>query len=230
MDSTYSVGDVASALGTTAHRVRRARAHVGRNKERIPSSQLRELVTELGAAPVVDGLSREALFVLSALAQRPLGLRSARAVARAAGVSPTTATRLLRELEPDYVDHEREQAIEGGVREVDVWYANRISPAWRDVEDVVRSTVTPVGVRDQRPSTRVPRRLWHLFWNTDPAALDVRHDGAFIAHRLLATRDLQGLAWLASGAVSRPNLRKASEAKDLDDRQKGFALSIARRT
>jgi hypothetical protein len=52
----------------------------------------------LGIAPAITGLRREDVLVLAALGRRPLGLGSARAVARAAGVSPTTAGRSLNRL------------------------------------------------------------------------------------------------------------------------------------
>ena len=56
------------------------------------------LLKHLGKAAKVKDLSREELFNLKVLSTRPFGLRSARLVARHAGISPSTALKLLNNL------------------------------------------------------------------------------------------------------------------------------------
>jgi hypothetical protein len=233
MDTTVS--EAAAALNTSPHRVRRARARLGsgspgRQSKRVTGEEFKELLGELGFAPTETGLSREALFVAAALAKRPFGLSSTRAVARAAGISPTTASRMLLELERrGIVERTNEKVIEGGVRDTKTWHVVRTSPSWQAIEDAVRSTVIPTsGAVEGDSKHDVPPYLRHLFWNVNANSLDTRRDGTFIAHRLLLARDAQGLAWLASGKVSKRQLRRAAEARDLDDRQRDFALSLAR--
>jgi hypothetical protein len=150
-------------------------------------------------------------------------------VARVAGVSPTTASRALARLEnKGYVVYPVRRVVEGAVKEVELWEINWSSPAWRSVESDVRGTVLPARVAAGHASSSPPKYLDHLFWNVDRSSLNLDRDGAFIALRVLGSLDLQGLSWLASGAISKENLRRASRARGISPRQKDFALNLAR--
>ena len=88
-------------------------------------------------------------------------------------------------------------------------------------------TVLRARVAAGHASSSPPKYLDHLFWNVDRSSLNLDRDGAFIALRVLGSLDLQGLSWLASGAISKENLRRASRARGISPRQKDFALNLA---
>lgn len=233
MDSTISFPSAAATLNTSAPRVRRALSRLGASANehrRLTVDQVHLLLNELGFAPAHNRLSREEMFILSALSFRPLGLRSARAVSRAAGVSPTTASRLLFSLERDgYVKQTTQLIADGRARQISVWEVDHTSPQWIAIREDVRKTILPIPSKSSdKTSNRVPHRLDHLFWNVDRKSLDVNEDGAFIAHRLLTSPDTQGLAWLAEGHVSSRDLRRAAKARGVTPRQRAFALNLAR--
>ncbi|MDQ3114533.1 MAG: hypothetical protein M3Q84_10660, partial [Actinomycetota bacterium] len=104
MDMRSAVS-VAREAGTNVPRLLRAVDRLGLSPERTKGGTLRlssddvaALTQELGVVVSVADLRRSQLQVLAALARAPLGLRSGRAVARAAGLSPTAAIRALRDL------------------------------------------------------------------------------------------------------------------------------------
>jgi len=204
MDTMFTASEVATALGVSVSRVHRA-ARTGVAEASVdPAGRLRldpgamaELRRRWGAVPSVRGLSREAVLALAALSRRPLGLCSARAVARAGGISPTTAARVLRELAArGYVEQRTERIVEGRVRDAQIWAVRWGSPEWLAVAGDVGRCVLP-RPEGSAASRRVPRRLGHLFWNVDLGRLDVERDGRFIADRILRQDDPQALAWMA---------------------------------
>ena len=104
MDMRSAVS-VAREVGTNVPRLLRAVDRLGLSPERTRGGTLRlasddvaALAQELGVVVPVADLRRSQVQVLAALARAPLGLRSGRAVARAAGLSPTAAMRALRDL------------------------------------------------------------------------------------------------------------------------------------
>jgi len=234
MDNMISTTEAAHALNTTLPRVHRSLSRLGigaldGHRWKLTDGDLKRLRADLGFAPEREDVDREELFVLAALRQHSLGLRSARAVARVARISPTTASRVLARLEnKGYVGHLIRRVVEGAVKEVKLWEINWSSPAWRSLESDVRLTVLPARVAADRASSSPPKYLDHLFWNVDRSSLNLESDGAFIALRILSSTDLQGLSWLASGAISKKNLRRASLARGISSRQKDFALNLAR--
>ena len=234
MDSTISTTEAAQALNTTLPRVHRSLSRLGigtldGHRWKLTDGDFKRLRADLGFAPDREDVDREELFVLAALRQHSLGLRSARAVARVAGVSPTTASRALARLEnKGYVDHPVRRVVEGAVKEVELWEINWSSPAWRSLECDVRLTILPARVAADHASSSPPKYLDHLFWNVDRSSLNLERDGTFIALRILGSFDLQGLSWLASGAISKQNLRRATRARGISPRQKDFALNLAR--
>jgi hypothetical protein len=114
------------------------------------------------------------------------------------------------------------------VKEVEQWEISWSSPAWRSLESDVLLTVLPARAATDHASSSPPKYLDHLFWNVDRSSLNIETDGAFIAQRILGSLDLQGLSWLASGAISKENLRRASRSRGIPPGQKDFALYLAR--
>lgn len=212
---------VAGELGVSIPTVRRAVDRLGLRPATTPGGHLRlddsdveALRAHLGAVPTVDGLTRTQVLVLAAVSRAPLGLRSERAVARAAGVSPTAAGRALDVLAArGLVRHEERTLAEGRAVTGSVWRLD-IGPAWLAIADRVGATILPTP--DPVPAPRgVPRRFWHLFWNADPAALDLERDGEAVAVRMLLGDDLEALAW-ACAHLSPDALRRAAANRGAD--------------
>lgn len=155
-----------------------------------------------GITPRVADLSRSEVLVLAALARWPFGLRSARAVARTAGVSPTVAARVLERLrERGLVQHRRLLVAEGHAREVDNWSIEWRSPDWWRLAAAVARTPLPESAphaRAARPPRRVPRRFWHLFWDANPASVDLRRHSDYVVARVLEFGDRNAVAWLVA--------------------------------
>jgi hypothetical protein len=157
------------------------------------------LERRLGFAPAVAGLSREQVLAAAALLGRPLGLRSARAVARAAGVSPTTSSRALRHLEQiKLVRRRRRRVMLGTPTDVAVWEIDVRNRRWARLAPILADTVFPEASDAVVGEERVPLWLRHLFWNADVHLLDLRRDAAYIAGRILASDDAQAHAWAAA--------------------------------
>jgi hypothetical protein len=205
MDS-WSTGDVAALTGLSIPAVHRAVARfdvavetTARGHLRFGSEAVTALVEAVGAAPVVDQHSRQDLLVLRALSLAPLGLRSRRAVARTARVSPTTAGEVLdRMVSAGLVCHEYGTFAEGVAAEGELWRLAYDNPGWLELAPVVATVVLPRARRGKRRlALTLPRRLHHLFWNAEPSRIDVQRDAEYIASRLLLSDDAQGLAWAA---------------------------------
>ena len=97
-----------------------------------------------GFAPAIAGLTREDVLVLAALGRRPLGLRSARAVARAARVSPTIAGRSLRRLAAQaYVARLTVRVAEGAAKDVAVWVVRWTERPWQQVAGTIGQATLP---------------------------------------------------------------------------------------
>ncbi len=222
MDTSRTAAEVARLLGTSVPRVHRAAAeglipvsHDARGRLRIDHAGVVALRARGGHAPQVEGLTREQAFVLAALGRRPFGLRSARAVARAAGVSPTTATRALSVLlAAGTVERRTDRVAEGRPRDVTVWTVRWSSPGWLAVAPTMGRVVVPTS-KPPRPQCRVPRRFGHLFWNADLATLDVSEHGRYVADRILRGDDPQALAWMAEH-VAPADVLAAARGRGLD--------------
>src|SRR6266536_2390196 len=135
---TLSASEAARRLGTSVPRVQRAIDRLGLSVERsgmgrvrLSEPQLEQLRAELGVVPPVDGLRRVETQVLAALARTPRGLAGTRAVARRAGVSPTSAAGALGSLVArGLVSRQRAWAVAGRAREVELVRANVTAPEW----------------------------------------------------------------------------------------------------
>lgn len=231
MDSN-SAAQLARELGTNTPRLLRAVRRLGldpargeRGALRLTSADALLLADELGIAVAVPGLRRSQVLALAALARAPMGLRSARAVARASGLSPTAAGIALGELLDLGLAETRQQTVaEGRARTVEITYPNLAAPRWPDLapllaQVVLRPVVPPV-------PRRVPARLAHLFWNAPPGQIDLAVHGPYIARRVLRDGDTQALAWAAQ-ALTAADWTEAGRARGLAPRQRALAANLA---
>jgi hypothetical protein len=237
--SLLTSGQVARELSTTVPRVLRAvrRGEVQTvrrgNRFLFDAAAVRELRRRWGVVPAVDGLTREDVLVLAALGRRPFGLGSARAVARAAGVSPTTAGRALRRLvEQGYVTRDRVRVAEGEARDAAVWIVRWAGPPWLRVAETVGQAVLPseepAAPSDRTRHTRggLPPRLAHLFWNEDPQALDLDRHASLVADRILRSEDPEAHAWMLRRLPPRAIL-KATGTRNLEPRRAHLGRLLA---
>lgn len=195
---------------------------------RLDAGDLERLTAELNSFPAVEELSHEDVRALAALSRRPFGLTSARALARAARISPTAAGASLRRLvAAGYVEQVTHRVVEGRVRDVSTWQVRWTSPRWSEVAPTIARVVLPV-LPPGRPARHLPRRFAHLFWDVPhPDRVDVRRLGPTVAYRMLTSNDPQALAWAAS-ALSRSDLRKAMRRRGMDDRTRAMAENLLR--
>jgi excisionase family DNA binding protein len=240
MDSNelLTSGEVARRLGTSVPRVLRAarRGKVGAvrrgNRFLFDADAVELLRRRWGAVPSLPGLTREDVLVLATLGRRPLGLRSGRAVARAAGVSPTATGRALRRLaERGYVTRETARVTEGEVRDVPVWTVRWTGPAWLGVAAAVGQATLPSKQDARRhrvapPRRRVPSRLAHLLWNEDLAALDAERDAVLLADRILRSEDPEAHVWMMQHLPADAIL-KATRTRNLDPRRASLGRLLA---
>lgn len=191
MDS-YSIAAAARALGTSAPRVYRAIKRLGlepsidRRGALLTAAQLETLRESLGDAKPAGDFSRETVKVLAVLASKPRGVRSNRALARAAGVSPTTVGKVLAVLQRDDVVRVEQRVLpEGAARKVNVVAINSASPVWRAVASDVRRVHLDYEPYSNSEPKIVPRRLRHHFWNAPATNLRLPENADYVAARLL---------------------------------------------
>jgi hypothetical protein len=182
----FSAPEVARELGISLPRVHRLLdthgvPRAGRGVVRTVSlKSLERMRDKVGAVPAAGaGLDRVQTLVLSAVARASLGLESQRAVARAAGVSPTATGRALAALRRrGLVGQVDRKVVRGTGRTLTFWTARSRGRDWTpEVQHAVKTTVLPAKA-PSRPARRVPSRFAHLFWNADLANLDLENDGA----------------------------------------------------
>jgi hypothetical protein len=197
---------------------------------RFSGNDVALLERRLGYAPHVAGLSREHVLVAAALLGRPLGLRSGRAVARAAGISPTTASRALRHLEQlALVRRRRRRVMLGTPTDIDVWAIDVRNRRWARLAPTLADTVFPEASEPAALDTRVPLWLRHLFWNADVHHLDVEQDAAYIAGRILGSDDAQAHAWAAATLPGEAFLH-AARMRGVPERGAALARNLASAT
>jgi len=234
MDSVLTTGLVAEKLGTTRSRVHRAVARglvrpatTDGGHLRFTEADVALLEQRLGFAPAVAGLSREEVLVAAVLLRHPLGLRSARAVARATGISPTTASRGLHRLdELKLVRRRRRRVVLGFPTDVDVWEIDVRNRRWTRLAPALADVVLPGSSEPADRHRRVPVWLRHLFWNADVHALDVERDAAYIAGRILASDDAQAHAWAAQTLPAAAFLQ-AARMRGVPPRRASLARHLA---
>lgn len=224
-DSDRSVPELAAYLGVSMPRLHRAldvegvAPAGGRGRRRpVPKDVARRLVRRLGAVPVrLPGFDRTEMLVLGAVARAPLGFASLRAVARAAGVSPTGVSAAMTRFQGQGLVVRRERrVVQGRVRRVCYWVADLLHPAWTaEVLRAANAVVLPVGVQSAAPPRRVPSIYGHAFWNVDLRTVDPRKHPDFVAARLLQLDDAGAWAWAARHLPAR-SLRRAAQARGVD--------------
>lgn len=233
MDTTISAAALARELHTTIPRIVRAIERLGlvarRDNGRVAltPSDADLLRTNLGISPPrVPGLTPTATKVLAALSRAPLGLTSARIVARRAGVSPTAAGHAIDLLRTRGLVTVQQRTLPAGrARRFDVISLDYRSPAWQELAGAIATVQTPTP-ESHSAARRVPPRLRHLFWNTAPSQLDTRHSGPYIARRLLSTGDPDGLAWGLAN-LTPDDWRHASATRGITPRRRAMARNFA---
>jgi DNA-binding transcriptional ArsR family regulator len=221
-------------LGTTVPRIHRAVDRLALSPQRTKGGHLRlsredveRLRHLLGPDnQAADGLSHSDRQVVGALARRPLGIRSIRAVARASGVSPTTASRSLARLEQmGFVETITRTVVEGRIKQVQAWQVT--------TERIVEAVKLTVGLRFPVPKRvvrtgRLPSRVHHLFWSVPhPERLDLERDADYIAYRILVSEDVAALVW-ATLSLPRSAWAAASKIRGLDGPRRALAENLAR--
>ncbi|MGI9001559.1 MAG: MarR family transcriptional regulator [Pseudonocardia sp.] len=180
---------------------------------------------ELDIATRVTNLRRSHIQVLAALARSPMGRRSARAVARAGGLSPTAGIRAVRDLfDLGLVERRHETFAEGTVTTAEILYANLMHPQWPELAPRLAQVRRPRAPR--AASRRIPARLAHVFWNVPVRDIDVTEHGPFIARRVLLEGDTQALAWAAE-TLTAENWRAAAQGRGIDARRRALAENLA---
>lgn len=230
---TRSTAETARVLGTSVPRIWRAIKATGVEPiefgrgARLTDRDVATLRGHLGYAPTVEGFTREDMFVLAAMSKRPLGVRSARVVARIASVSPTTASRSLAKLmAAGLVVRRTVRRVEGRVVDVEIYDLNMPSAEWDAVADRVREVVLPAPKPRPRPK-RVPHYLWQHFWNhSSPSRISLPEDENYVAARLLLSRDPEALAWAATH-LSADAIRYVTKLRGVDERERSALLSLA---
>lgn len=224
-ESQRSVPELAAYLGVSVPRLHRALDDDGTppaggrgHRRLVAADTVRRLVRRIGAVPLVlPGLDRTEMLVLGAVARAPLGFASTRAVARAAGVSPTTAGAALARFQAEGLVVRRDRrVVQGRVRNVRYWIADLLNPAWTAaVLRAANSVVLPTGVQPAEPPRRVPHNYGHAFWNADLRTVDPRKHADFVAARLLQLDDAGAWFWAARHLPAR-SLRRAARARGVD--------------
>lgn len=232
----FSVAEASRLLGVSEPRLYRAVATNGlstldaEGRLRLSPVAVAGLVRRWGWIPPdlrACGLSREAVLVLAALSRSPLGLRSARSVARRASIAPATAVKALAALvDRNLVLEQRQLVVEGRVTDVGVWTLNWRASEWRILSTLVAKVVLPTPATQARNQRSVPSRFAHLFWNEDTAALDVTRDGTMIAERILGSGDAEAIAW-AGGAIAPWSLRRVGGLRNIPPRVAALAEALA---
>jgi len=233
---TCSAAEAARRLDTNTPRVVRALKRLGLEGDArgangrfcLTEVMLGRLHGELGVTPRIEGFSATEVRVLSALARAPLGLSSIRVLARQADLSPTAASRAVKELEnKGFIRREDTVIAAGRAREVSLIHVNRLHGEWPRIQSLLRSAAPATGRRKVGQGD-VPPRLRHLFWNTAPSQLCVATSGPYIARRLLTRMDFEGLAW-GVDHLSPSDWEQAAKGRGFDESVQALAHNLARR-
>ena len=230
-----SATTIARLLGVSLPRLHRlldaegVAAAGGRGHRRsVAGDVVRRLVRHMGAVPVMlPDYDRTEMLVLGALARAPLGFVSARAVARAAGVSPTAASSALATFEARGMARRNERRVlQGRIRLIRFWVADLLHAAWtKDVLVAANAVALPIRARPANPPRRVPAGYGHAFWNVDPRTVDPSLNPDFVAARLLQLDDAGAWVWAARNLPARSLLR-AANARGVDAGRKALVKNL----
>jgi hypothetical protein len=238
VDMDISIATAAARLGTSVHRVTRAIERLGiptspattergRPPRVLDEHGFTRLLDDLGATPLVDGYTREEMFVLAALNLDSCGFRSVREVAMASVISPTTATHVL----PRLIDRglvvtaSQKELLNGRVVTVTAYHANREHPEWEALSGRIEATRLPIG-KPTPPAKIVPRRFWHLFWNASPQRLPLSEHADFVASRMLLSDDSRAREWAATNLPA-SSIARAATVRHATDEDREWLLGLA---
>ncbi len=195
---------------------------------RFDARQVAELRKYLG--PTLQRVPLVEDRVLVALSCAPLGLSSIRAVARAAGVSPTSASHALGALaRRGWVSSEGRTVPGARAHYVTLWRIDFGHPEWPSMRGRIAAARPFVqGVTPLAPSTHdvLPRRFAYLFWNAPVRELRVSKHGDYIAHRALMAEDPGLLAW-AAAALAPQAWEAAARVRGTDAEHRSLAANLA---
>ncbi|WP_298445722.1 MarR family transcriptional regulator [Ferrimicrobium sp.] len=170
------------------HRIVRGHPGVSYNTRghlRLDASAVEYLRSRVGVIPEVSGLTRTETQVLIAISRHSRGLVSIRQVARAAGVSPTSAARAITTLKSrDLVRQDPVLLFDGKVVEREVFTIKWDSQTWLTVAPLIARAVLPKQ-RLLATSRHLPPRLASTFWTGDWRNINVTTDALAVAERIL---------------------------------------------
>lgn len=190
----------------------------GRGRVRTLDAHTAErMLASRGATPRTARTDSE-LRVLAALSFSPLGLRSYRSTAAKAGISPTTASRVITRLADEgYVEQRDVKVPSTRARREKRWFAD--STRWSpDVREAVRQTRLPQRMPQQAD---LPPDLRYLFWNAEPSALDPRVNGSYMAERLLTAPDMRAWQWALTN-IPRDSIETAVGRRGVGERTRAL--------
>lgn len=231
---TISLRQAARELRTSAPRVRRALDRLGRAPTTrgrghplgITPADVAFLRTELRSAPRVPGLTSGQARVLAALLRAPLGVVSARALARRASVSPSTASRALPALEQRGLVRRESVVLPGSrARRTSIWRAVPDHPALAEIWPAL-SQIRPARRAPHTRQTRLPAHLHHLFWTGDASRLRLPADAVFIARRFLDFDEPEAIDWAADN-IPADAWRQAARLRGVSPRARALAKALA---
>jgi DNA-binding Lrp family transcriptional regulator len=186
---TSGAPTVAAELGVSLPRLHRSIRSIRPERGtpvRLSAEEVAVLKRRLGSIPRITGFSREELQVLVALSRHPRGLISIRQVAKAAGISPTTASKILKGLEGrDLVKRETARLFEASVQDRPVYVINFGSPEWPELARRLARATLPE-LEEKPPGRRLPPRLAATFWTGSWHDVDVTANPLYVARRILA--------------------------------------------
>lgn len=189
----------------------------------VPDSAYTTIADAIGATPAIPtGLTREAILVLAAIASAPLGAVSARAIATKAGVSPTTASKLVHKLAHEGLIEQRSRMeARGTARLVTRWHLTSFRDWPPEVVDAVKMARLP------KPKYRVahgrlPSRFHHLFWSVNPNKLRLPDDAEYVAYQLLTSDSFEAIRW-ALTSLPKSAIDRALAIRGVDARTRSLA-------
>jgi DNA-binding Lrp family transcriptional regulator len=239
MDRRYTPAEVSDILGVSLPTVHTALdklgvPRVGRGYSRlIDGPTFERIIGSRASVPETDfGLTRTDILVAAVLARRPLGLESARAVARAAGISPTAAGHALQRLHSrGLITRETRGVPRGKAVTISFWKVDSSHSLWRDglYRLTKRVSLLPM-TAPNTPAVKLPVRFHHLFWNAIPQSIDVQKEAFYVAARLLTTGNVESQLWAVDNLPIRA-VRRAQRVRGLDPRTSALVdnLIAARR-
>lgn len=193
---------LASRLGVSLPKAHRELDKIGAPKSssgvprQVPQGAYTTISDSIGATPVIPkGLTREAILVLAAIAREPLGAVSARAIATKAGVSPTTASKIVQKLSREGLIEQRSRMEARGTAQlVTRWHLTSFRDWPPEVADAVKKARLPKP-KYTVARGRLPSRFHHLFWSVDPNKLRLPDDAEYVAHRMLTSDSFEAIRW-----------------------------------